>query len=83
MLNKVQNVKSENGNDLFDSFIDVFEKIVQKHAPIQTVKKWNDNFENCKPWLAQELKHLIAQKHFLLNKWKKVLTALSKKNLSV
>ena len=27
----------ENGNDLFDSFIDTFEKIVEKHAPIQTV----------------------------------------------
>ena len=29
----------ENGNDMFDSFIDIFEKIVEKHAPIRTVKK--------------------------------------------
>ena len=29
----------ENGNDMFDSFLDIFEKIVEKHAPIQSVKK--------------------------------------------
>ena len=29
----------QNGNNMFDSFIDIFEKIVEKHAPIQTVKK--------------------------------------------
>ena len=29
----------ENGNDMFDSFLDIFAKIVEKHAPIQTVKK--------------------------------------------
>ena len=28
----------ENGSDMFDSFIDIFEKIVEKHAPIQSVK---------------------------------------------
>ena len=27
--------------------------------------------KNSKPWLTQELKHLIAQKHFLFNKWKR------------
>ena len=29
----------QNGNDMFDSFIDIFDEIVEKHAPIQTVKK--------------------------------------------
>ena len=29
----------ENGNDMFDSFIDIFEKVVEKYSPIQTVKK--------------------------------------------
>ena len=32
--------QSENGNDMFDSFLDIFEKIVEKHAPIQSAKKW-------------------------------------------
>ena len=61
----------ENGNNIFDSFIDIFEKIVEKHAPIQTVEKGGENFKNFKPWLTKELMHLIAQKHFLFNKWKK------------
>ena len=73
----------ENGNDMFDSFIDFFEKIVEKHAPVQTVKKSGESFKNFKPWLTQELKHLIAQKHLLFNKWKKVLTARPTKILSV
>ena len=61
----------ENGNDMFDSFLNFFEKIVEKHAPIQSVKKSGETYKNSKPWLTQELKHLIAQKHFLFNKWKK------------
>ena len=59
----------ENGNDMFDSFIKIFEKIVGKHATIQTVKKMGEYFENSKPWLIRELKHLIAQTHFLLKNW--------------
>ena len=59
----------ENGNDMFDSF-DIFEKIVEKHAPIQRIKKRGETYENSKPWLTQELKHSIAEKHFLFNKWK-------------
>ena len=35
----------ENGNDLSDSFLDKFEKIVGIHAPIQTVKKWTELFD--------------------------------------
>ena len=31
--------QSENGNDMFNSFLNIFEKIVEKHAPIQSVKK--------------------------------------------
>ena len=31
--------QSENGNNLSDSFLDIFEKIVEKHAPITSVKK--------------------------------------------
>ena len=65
----------ENGNDMFDSFIDIFEKIVKKHAPIQSVKKGGETYKKSKPWLTQEMKQLIAQKHFLFNKWKKLLTA--------
>ena len=72
-----------NGNDIFDSSIDFFEKIVEKNAPIQTVKKGRENLKNSKPWLTQELKHLIAQKQFLFNKWNKDLTARRTKNLSV
>ena len=53
---------------MFDSFIDIIGKIVEKHAPIQSVKKWGETYENSKPWLTQELKHLIAQKHFLFIK---------------
>ena len=30
--------KYENGNDMFDSFIDTFKKIVEKQALIQTKK---------------------------------------------
>ena len=35
------------------------------------LKKRGETYKNSKPWLTQELKHLIAQKHFLFNKWKK------------
>ena len=56
---------------MFDSFLNIFEKIVEKHAPIQSVKKRGETYKNSKLWLTQELKHLIAQKHILLNKWKK------------
>ena len=31
--------KCENGNDMFDSFLDIFKKIVEKHAQIQSLKK--------------------------------------------
>ena len=62
----------ENGNDMFDSFIDIFEQMVEKHASIQSVKKGGETYKNSKPWLTQELKHLIAQKHFLFNNWKKI-----------
>ena len=71
--------KCQNGNDKFDLFIDV----VEKHALIQTVKKRRENLRNSKPWLTQELKHLIAQKRFLFNKLKKVLIAKRTKNLDV
>ena len=40
----------ENGNDMFDTFIDTFEKIVKKHAPIQTVKKVGESFKSSRPW---------------------------------
>ena len=43
----------ENGNDMFDSFVDIFEKIVEKHAPIQSVKKGGETYKNSKPWLAR------------------------------
>ena len=56
--------KCENGNDMFDSFLDIFQKIVEKHAPIQSVKKRGETYKNSKPWLTQELKHLIAQNIF-------------------
>ena len=61
----------ENGNDMLYSFPDIFEKIVEKHAPIQSVKK-GETYKKSKPWLTYKLKHLIAQKHFLFNKWKKI-----------
>ena len=54
----------ENGNDMFDSFLDIFEKIVEKHASIQSVKKSGETYKNSKPWLTKGLKHLITQKHF-------------------
>ena len=38
----------ENGSDMFDSFIGIFEKIVEKQASIQTVKKGGE--ECSKPW---------------------------------
>ena len=60
----------QNGNNIFVSFFDIFEKNVEKQAPIQTVKKRGE-FKNSKLWLTQEMKHLIARKHFLFNKWKK------------
>ena len=72
----------ENSNHMFDSFIDIFEKIVEKHALIQTVKKWGERFKNFKPGLTQELKQLITQKHFLLYKWEKNLTVTRTKILS-
>ena len=72
----------DNGNDMFESFINIFEKNVEKHAPIQSVKKGGEIYENSKPWLTRELKHLITQKHFLFNKWKKFLTARRTENLS-
>ena len=74
--------QSENGNDMFDSFIDIFEKIVEKHAPIQSVKKGGEISKNSKPWLTQELKDLIAQKPFCSINGKKVLTARRTVNLS-
>ena len=39
----------ENGDNMFDFFIDIFEKIVEKHAPIQTVKKGGENCKSSKP----------------------------------
>ena len=60
----------ENGNNMFDSFIYIFEKILEKHTPIQTVVKGGVNFKKSKPWLTQELKHSNAQKHFSFNKRK-------------
>ena len=62
----------DNGNDMFDSFINICEKIDENHAPIQSVKKGGEIYQNSKPWLTQELKHLIAQRQFLFNKWKKI-----------
>ena len=62
----------ENANDMFDLFLEMFEKNVEQHAPFQSVKKGGEEiYKNSKPWLTQELKHLFAQKHFLFNKWKK------------
>ena len=58
----------ENGNNMFDSFIDIFEKTVEKHAPIQSSKKGGETYKNSKPWITQELKHLIVQKHFFVKK---------------
>ena len=54
----------ENGNDMFDTFIDIFEKIVE--TPIQSVKKVGEISKNSKLWLTQELKHFIAQKPFFV-----------------
>ena len=54
----------ENGSNTFESFLDIFEKIVETHAPIQSVKKGGETYKDSKPWLTEELKHLIAQKHF-------------------
>ena len=61
----------ENGKDMFDSFIDIFEKIVEKHAQIQSVKNGGETYKTSKPCLTQEMKHLISQKYFLFNKWTK------------
>ena len=61
----------ENGNDKFDSFINIFEKIVENYAPM-SVTKGGETYKNSKPWLTQELNHLIAQKHFLFNKCRKI-----------
>ena len=36
----------ENDNNMFDSFLDIFEKIVEKHAPIQSVKKGEKHIRN-------------------------------------
>ena len=62
----------EIGDDMFDSFIDITENIAEKHAPIKSVRKGGETYKNSMPWLTQELKHLIAQKQFLFNKWKKI-----------
>ena len=48
---------------MFDTFIDIIEKLVKKHAPIRTVENGGQNSKISKPWL-RKLKHLIAQKHF-------------------
>ena len=56
---------------MFDSLIDILKKIVEKHAPIQTVKRGGENFKSSKPWITQELKHLFDQSIFLINKWRK------------
>ena len=61
----------ENGNNMFDSFLDIFQKFVEKNAPIQSVKKEGETYKSSKPWLTPKLKCLIAQKLFLFNKWKK------------
>ena len=52
--------KCKNGIGMFDSFIDVSEKIIEKYAPIQSVKMSNANFKNSKPWLAQALKYFVT-----------------------
>ena len=59
-----------------------FEKIVEKHAPIQRIKKRGEAYETSKPWLTQELKHLIAEIFFYSINGKKFVTARRKKNLS-
>ena len=52
--------KCENGIGMFDSFIDVFEKSIEKHAPFQSVKLSNVNFKNSKPSLTQALKYFVT-----------------------
>ena len=39
----------EKGNDMFDSFLDIFEKIVEKHAPSQSVKKGEKHIRMLRP----------------------------------
>ena len=46
----------ENGNDLLNSFIDIFDTIVEKHASIKTVKISDVNFKKSKLWLTQVMK---------------------------
>ena len=41
-----------------------------KNTHQASVKKGGEISKNSKPWLTQELNHLIAQKH-LFNKWKR------------
>ena len=64
----------ENGNDIFDLFIDTFENIVEKHATIQTVKISEVIFKNSDPYLNNRIGILDCPKHFLCNKWKTILT---------
>ena len=73
----------ENGNDMFDSFIDIFEKSVEKHATIQTVKQGQKFFRILsygyqKTWSISYPKYIF----FSIN-GKKIRTARRTKNLSV
>ena len=64
--------QQENCDEIFTYFNEVFQSILDKHAPIQNCdsskKKTKENSD--KPKISMELKKLIAEKHHLYNQYK-------------
>ena len=63
--------REENSDEMFTKFNEIFQSILDQHAPIQicdSSKKQNKKSD--KPWISKELKKLIAEKHHLYNQYK-------------
>ena len=63
--------QEENCDEMFTKFNEIFQSILDQHAPIQILdSSLKQNKQNEKPWTSKELKKLIAEKHHLYNQYK-------------
>ena len=57
--------QEENCDEMFTNFNEIFQSILDQHAPIQICdSSIKQNKKSDKPWISEELKKLIAEKHY-------------------
>ena len=57
--------QEENCDEMFTNFNEIFQSILDQHAPIQICdSSIKQNKKSDKPWISEELKELIAEKHY-------------------